>query len=183
MAAADHIFEAHCEDSLLFAYHWSSYSCTSENFRETPLAEVIIIDYTCIARKLTTIYFPSDVAVHLEVVALLLIAIIGAGVQLLHRHSRQDLRLRHEPGTIASAVSIGAQTNLAHLLNGQHEQDDFIKALQNRKFRIDTRTMKIVMQGEQGYEQAASPNPRQSIFGTFGLQGSSGNKRGPSLRR
>lgn len=62
---------------------------------------------------------------------------------------------------------------MAQLLNGRQEEDDFIRALQNRKFRIDPRTMKIVMQGEAGYEQAASPNPRASIFGSFGLSSSS----------
>ena len=119
----------------------------------------------------------SDVAVHLEVTALLLIALITTFVQLLHRQGRRDLRLRHQPGTIASAVSIGAQTPLANLLNGQYEQDDFVRALQNRKFRIDPQTMKILMDGEAGYDYAASPNPRRSaIFGALGL-GSTGNKR------
>lgn len=119
----------------------------------------------------------SDVAVHILVVVLFLIAIVGALVQILHSHARRRLRLRHEPGTIASAVSIGAQTNLATLLNGRQQDDDFIKALRNHKFRIDPRSMKIVMEGELGYEQAASPDPRRSIFGVLGLQSSSGNKR------
>jgi hypothetical protein len=117
----------------------------------------------------------SDVAVHLEVAALFVLAFVTMLVQLLHRQSRKDLRLRHEPGTIASAVSIGAQTPLANLLHGQQQPDDFIRALQDKKFRIDPQTMKILMQGESGYEQAASPNPRRSIFGALGL-GSTGNK-------
>lgn len=112
---------------------------------------------------------PSDVAVHIEVVALLAVALIGGCIQIVHRQSRRDLHLLHEPGTIASAVSIGARTDLANLLDGRQEEDDLVKALQNKKFRIDPRTMKIIMQGETGYETAASPNPRQSIFGAFGF--------------
>jgi len=121
----------------------------------------------------------SAVAVHIEAVALLLVAFIGAYIQLLHRYKRRDLVLRHEPGTIASAVSIGAHTDLANLLDGRQEEDDWIRTLRNRKFRIDPQTMKIIMQGEAGYEQAASPNPRQSFFGGLGL---GGNKRFSSLR-
>jgi hypothetical protein len=114
----------------------------------------------------------SDVAVHIEAVALLAVALIGGYIQLLHRHNRRDLHLLHEPGTIASAVSIGAQTDLANLLDGRQEEDDWKRTLQNRKFRIDPRTMKIIMQGEAGYETAASPNPRQSMFGALGLSSS-----------
>jgi len=117
-------------------------------------------------------YLSSDVAVHIEAVALLAVALIGGYIQLLHRYNRRDLHLLHEPGTIASAVSIGAQTDLANLLDGRQQEDDFIKTLQNKKFRIDPRTMKIIMQGEAGYETAASPNPRQSMFGAFGLSSS-----------
>jgi len=107
----------------------------------------------------------SAVAVHIEVVALFVVALVGAYIQILHRINRRNLNLLHEPGTIASAVSIGAQTNLANLLDGHQQEDDFIRTLQNKKFRIDPRTMKIIMQGEDGYEQAASPHPRQTVFG------------------
>lgn len=116
----------------------------------------------------------------MEVGVLLAIAFTTAVLQLLHRQSRKDLRLRHQPGTIASAVSFGAQTDLADLLHGQQEQDDFIRALRNRKFRIDPRTMKILIEGESGYDQAASPNARQSIFGALGLR-SVANKRFSNL--
>jgi hypothetical protein len=124
-------------------------------------------------------YF-SDVAIHIEVAVLLSLAFITTVVQLLHRDSRKDLRFRHQPGTIASAVSIGAQTDLANLLHGQQEQNDLIKALRNKKFRINPLTMKILTEGESGYEQAASPNPRQSIFGALGL-GARGNKHFSSI--
>jgi len=110
----------------------------------------------------------SDIAVHSEVTVLVVIALVGAFVQVFHRYSRRQLRLQHIPGTIASAISIGAETNLAHLLNGQQERD-FSHALHNKKFRIDPRTMKIVMEGEDGYEEAVSANARHSIFASRGL--------------
>ena len=103
---------------------------------------------------------------HLLVVAMLLLSIFGSIIHILHRYDRRQLRLRHEPGTIASAVSIGAQTEVGALIDGQQEEEEMYKALGNRKFRIDTDTMKIVMQGDDGYDDAASPGlqKRRSIF-------------------
>lgn len=103
------------------------------------------------------------------VVLLLVVALVGAFVQVCHRASRQQLHLRHIPGTLASAISIGADTNLTKLFNNSEQQDDFTEALRNRKFRIDPQTSKIVLQGDEGYEQAVSPNPRNSIFASWGL--------------
>lgn len=108
----------------------------------------------------------------METVILLVVAMVGAFVQLCHRASRQQLHLRHIPGTIASAISIGTDVNLTKLLNSSQQQDDFelTEVLRNRKFRIDPQTMKIVMQGDDGYEQAITPNPRHSIFASWGLR-------------
>lgn len=96
------------------------------------------------------------------------LALCATFIQLLHRSDRRNLRLRHEPGTIASAVSIGAQTSMGALLDGRQDMKDISKALEDKKFRIDPYTMKIVMDGEEGYEYAHSPK-RRSFFG--------GNKR------
>lgn len=112
----------------------------------------------------------SDTAVHLLAAAMLLLAFFGTLVHLFHRADRRRLCLRHEPGTIASAVSIGAQTGMGNLLAGRQDQKDITQALQNKKFRIDPQTMKIIMEGEEGYEFAASPTEgRKSIFAA--LQG------------
>ncbi|KAF8067656.1 hypothetical protein FPV67DRAFT_1581278 [Lyophyllum atratum] len=112
----------------------------------------------------------SGTATHLLAAAMLLLAFFGTIVHLFHRTDRRRLRLRHEPGTIASAVSIGAQTGMGNLLAGRQHQSDITQALQNRKFRIDPQTMKIIMEGEEGYEFAASPTEgRKSIFAA--LQG------------
>jgi hypothetical protein len=116
----------------------------------------------------------SDVAVHLEAALLLVIALVGAFVQIFHRYSRRKLRLQHIPGTIASAISIGAETNLAQLLNNQQEQN-FSQVLHNKHFRIDPQTMKIVIQGENGYEEAITPNAHQPISPSWGWHSSSEN--------
>jgi hypothetical protein len=58
--------------------------------------------------------------------------------------------LAHEPGTIASAVSFGARTNVASLLDGRQKTEEIESALREKKFRFDPVTMKIVMDGEDG---------------------------------
>ncbi|KAG6830771.1 hypothetical protein H0H87_007170 [Tephrocybe sp. NHM501043] len=113
----------------------------------------------------------SPTAVHLLAAAMLLLAFFGSIVHLFHRSDRRKLRLRHEPGTIASAVSIGAQTGMGNLLAGRQDRRDIVEALSNKKFRIDPRTMKIIMEGEDGYEFAASPmERRKSVFAALQAQ-------------
>lgn len=102
---------------------------------------------------------------------MLLLAVFATLIQLFHRHDRRQLRLKHEPGTIASAVSIGAQTGMGELLAGRQQAEEIDNILRGKRFRIDPRTMKIVMEGEDGYEVAQSPmERRKSIFAA--LQGS-----------
>jgi hypothetical protein len=120
--------------------------------------------------------FLSDVAVHLLAVAMILVAFFGTIAQLFHRFDRRDLRLQHEPGTIASAVSIGGQTGMGALLAGRQNQKDIDEVLSNKKFRIDPATMKIFMEGEDGYEFASSPGDRRkSVFAA--LQNANLNRR------
>jgi len=99
----------------------------------------------------------SDLAAHLLTTAFLILAFFATIIQLFHRADREYLRLKHEPGTIASAVCIGAQTGVGDVLAGRHAEGDIEEALRNKKFRIDPVTMKIVMHGEDGYETAAIP--------------------------
>ncbi|KAJ3517527.1 hypothetical protein NLJ89_g444 [Agrocybe chaxingu] len=106
----------------------------------------------------------TDVAVHLLATAMILLAFFATIIHLFHREERRDLHLKHEPGTIASAVSIGAQTGVGEVLAGRHAEQDIAEALKNKRFRIDPATMKIIMEGEFGYEQAKSPQYRRSIF-------------------
>lgn len=107
----------------------------------------------------------SDTAVHLLTAAMLLLAFFGTLIQLFHRHDRRQLRLKHEPGTIASAVSIGAQTGMGDLLAGSQREDEMGNILRGKRFRIHPQTMRIIMEGEEGYEVAASPmERRRSVF-------------------
>uniref|UniRef100_A0A0W0FJG3 Uncharacterized protein n=1 Tax=Moniliophthora roreri TaxID=221103 RepID=A0A0W0FJG3_MONRR len=115
--------------------------------------------------------FLSPVATHLLAAGLLAVSIVACCVHIVHRYERRNLRLAHEPGTIASAVSIGGSTHLSSLLNnGQSEEKDMREALGRKKFRIDPKTMKIVMEGEDGYEYASTPREgelmgrRKSVF-------------------
>jgi hypothetical protein len=109
---------------------------------------------------------------------MLLLALSGTVIHFVHGFERQDLNLAHEPGTIASAVSIGARTFAGDLLAGQQRPEDIYSALRGRKFRINTETMKIVMEGEEGYDDAASPGfgergegRRFSVFSVLQAQG------------
>ncbi|KAK7451065.1 hypothetical protein VKT23_012740 [Stygiomarasmius scandens] len=115
--------------------------------------------------------FLSSTAVHLLTVALLLLAFFCTLIQLFHRWDRRALNLPRafESGTIASAVSVGAQTGMGELLaevreKTRYRDEDVIKVLGQKKFRIDPDTMKIVMEGEEGYEWARSPNRRSAFF-------------------
>ncbi|KAF8882189.1 hypothetical protein CPB84DRAFT_224862 [Gymnopilus junonius] len=99
----------------------------------------------------------GDVAVHLLAAAMIILAIFATIVHLFHIEDRRFLRLKHEPGTIASAVSIGAQTGVGEVLAGRQDPDDIKEALRNKRFRIDPIAMKIFMEGEKGYETAAVP--------------------------
>jgi hypothetical protein len=52
---------------------------------------------------------------------------------------------------------------MGELLAGKQDWNDIQEVLQNRKFRIDPVSMRIIMEGEDGYEWAASPK-RKSVF-------------------
>ena len=107
----------------------------------------------------------SDVAVHLLAVGMLLLSMFGTIMHLLHRHDRRGLRLLHAPGTLASAAAFTAQTPMAELLDGRQRPEDINQALRNLRFRIDPLSMKIVTEGEPGFEEAQSPPVwRRSFF-------------------
>ncbi|KDQ58417.1 hypothetical protein JAAARDRAFT_57348 [Jaapia argillacea MUCL 33604] len=88
------------------------------------------------------------ISVHLLAAAMIILACFGVIVQILHRHERQYLKLGHEPGTIASAVAIGAKTNLGSLLSGRLGTEDIIQALRDKRFRIDPASMKIMTEDD-----------------------------------
>jgi hypothetical protein len=103
---------------------------------------------------------------------MLILAIFGTAVHLFHRADRLDLNLRHEPGTIASAVSIGAKTGMGELLAGRQDEKEIAKILKDKKFRIDPLTNRIIMNDEEGYHDAFSPDDRRrSVFARMQGQG------------
>ena len=110
----------------------------------------------------------STIATHLLASAMFVLAVFGTILQLWHRRESSILRLTHAPGTIASAVSLGGKTGLGEVLSGRLREEDMKEALQNKRFRIDTRTMKIIMEGEAGYEDAVTPDAYRHTFGNVG---------------
>ncbi|KAI9458861.1 hypothetical protein BJY52DRAFT_399314 [Lactarius psammicola] len=110
--------------------------------------------------------FLSDVAVHLLSVGMLVLSLFGTIMHILHRYDRRGLRLLHAPGTLASAAAFTAQTPMAELLDGRQRPEEMGQALQNLRFRIDPLRMKIVTEGEPGFEEAQTPTGwRKSFFG------------------
>ncbi|KAF7301472.1 Non-specific serine/threonine protein kinase [Mycena indigotica] len=92
----------------------------------------------------------SEFAVHALAALFFLLAIVAAVIHVFHRWERQDLNLVHQPGTIASAVAVGAETGMGQLLAQQRDPEGIRQALADKKFRIDPYTNKIVMVGEAG---------------------------------
>ena len=93
----------------------------------------------------------------------------------IYAHSINDLLSDCvcKPGTIASAVSLGAQTSIGTILadHTNASDKDIREALAGRRFRIHPTTMKIVMEGEDGYDTARTPQTgdlrRRSVFASF----------------
>jgi hypothetical protein len=102
----------------------------------------------------------SAVATHLLVVDLAVLFFLGLAVYILHHPVRASLRLRYEPGTIASAVSMAGGTALGSVLAGVQREEEFSSRLQDKRFRLNPNTMKIIMEGEAGYDESPSPGPR-----------------------
>lgn len=73
----------------------------------------------------------NDIAVHSLAAEMSLLAIFATLIQLFHRYGRRRLRLKHEPGTIASAVSIAAQTGIG----GRRRAEEIDQILRGNKSR------------------------------------------------
>ncbi|KAF9521812.1 hypothetical protein CPB83DRAFT_921888, partial [Crepidotus variabilis] len=135
-----------------------------------PNSEPIIVQVKTFRNRV----FMSDVATHLLAVAMFILAFFATIVNIFHREDRRFLRLAHEPGTIASAVSIGAQTGVAEVLADRQGERDIKEALRNKKFRFNTVSNKIMMEGEEGYEDATGTASRRHSALTHFLHGSRG---------
>jgi len=102
----------------------------------------------------------SPVAVHVLAAAFFLLAITATILHFSHSLARRDLILGHQPGTIASAVAIGAKTAVGDILAdprhrtaGGMTDKELAARLGAMKFAMNPVTSKIVSQGEEGYEQ------------------------------
>lgn len=78
---------------------------------------------------------------------------------IYHRPSRKILRLRYRPGTIAAAVSMVGESALGSVLASVQKEEDFSTTLQDKRFRLNPITMKIMMEGEHGYDEVPTPPP------------------------
>jgi hypothetical protein len=94
----------------------------------------------------------SAAATHITTAALLLLAVASTIMHLMHRRLRERVLLAYEPGTIVSAVTIGADTELANLLS--RPMGDPNAELMDKRFRFDVTTGKIVVDHQ---EKAAQP--------------------------
>ncbi|KAF7352991.1 Non-specific serine/threonine protein kinase [Mycena venus] len=135
-------------------------------------AEPIVLQVKTFQQRL----WMSELATHLLAALLIILALCAAVIHIFHRYERQDLNLLHQPGTIASAVSIGATTEMGQLLAKQRDAEGIHQALQDKRFRIDPYNMKILMEGEEGYGAVGSPmDRRRSVFGA--MQGKRASRR------
>lgn len=97
----------------------------------------------------------SGVATHILAVGLLVLALTSAFVHVAHARLRAPVTLAHRPGTLATALA---------LASGHEHMPDARVVLSKRRFRIDPTTGRIVEQGQKGFEDAISPDPRQTGF-------------------
>lgn len=123
-------FDANAFTSLATTVYRLYLSLVARNVYLLPHQE----NFTVEVRTFKERVWLSDIAVHLLTAAMLLLALAATIIQLSHRLDRRHLKLKHQPGTIASAVSIGAQTEMGQLLAGlQHGRDIDRKLREDRK--------------------------------------------------
>ncbi|EJD54729.1 hypothetical protein AURDEDRAFT_110239 [Auricularia subglabra TFB-10046 SS5] len=97
----------------------------------------------------------SEPATHILAVGLFVLAITASLVHIAHARLRAPVTLAHDPGTLATALA---------LASGHEHMPDARSVLKKRRFRIDPQTGLLVEEGQQGFEDAISPDPRQSRF-------------------
>ena len=60
--------------------------------------------------------------IHLLTATMLILAFCANIVHFFHQYDRRPLHFDHEPGTIASVVSIGARTGVGEVLAGRQKR-------------------------------------------------------------
>jgi hypothetical protein len=116
------------------------------------------------------VFYSSPGAVHLLAVSLIILSWTSALLHVRHHYLRRRLRLWNEPGTIASAVTIGGETHMSRLLNERGKRQDISEALEGHTFSFDPKTMKIFMDDEgKGFGlDTAQKGVLAKVFGFLG---------------
>jgi hypothetical protein len=81
--------------------------------------------------------------------------IIGGFIHYLHYQLRKGVLLYAQPGTIASAASMTADSGLNALVRPGFTGQQLREALRGRKFTVDN-TGRVILQGERGFEAATA---------------------------
>lgn len=97
----------------------------------------------------------SAVATHILAVGLLTLAVAATFIHVAHARIRAPVTLAHDPGTLATALA---------LASGHEHMPDARVVLSKRRFRIDPTSGRLVEEGQKGFEDAWSPDPRQTRF-------------------
>lgn len=85
-------------------------------------------------------------------------------IHYLHYQLRKGIKLYAQPGTIASAASITADSGLNALVKPGFTGEQLREALRGRKFMVDN-TGRVVLQDEIGLESAKGFDKRGSVYG------------------
>jgi hypothetical protein len=82
---------------------------------------------------------------------LFVFAIVGAAIHVLHYHMRDVIILPRSPGTLASAAALTARSNVGDVLDGNLDEQEIVRILKGKRFKIDRMTGRIVMEGDEGF--------------------------------
>src|SRR5882724_2642 len=89
---------------------------------------------------------------HILTAVLISFIILGGAIHYLHFRMRDRVVIPRSPGTIASAAAFTARSNMSDVLDGHLDEAALRRALQHKRFGIDKRTCRIVMEGDRGLD-------------------------------
>lgn len=70
-------------------------------------------------------------------VLLILIALGGLAVVVLHRRAARQLILTSEPGTLAAAIALAGHSDMSQMLKGYDTEEEMRAMLADLRFTID----------------------------------------------
>ncbi|KIJ47063.1 hypothetical protein M422DRAFT_249379 [Sphaerobolus stellatus SS14] len=104
--------------------------------------------------------FIIDLPAHILSIGLFVFAILAGFIHLRHRQIRRDVMLPFQPGTLAAAAAITANSNVSQLLGANLDEKALKEALRAKRFTMDKETGKVVM--EQGRQSVWVPFSRMN---------------------